>query len=829
MPKRNSVFELSVGVLTHLRIGFSEVMEMMRYFRKALLIAWILTLIIPAAPTVLSRIRPGQRSAFERRILKLDGEDIHIIRDSYGAPHIFAKTDRGGFYGGGYAVAQDRLYQMERFRRDARGEIAEIEGPQAFNRDAVTRSFCYTEAQLQSAFDSLTKEVKESYQAYAEGINCYIKEIIALNKVPEAFIKAGINEPSPWKVTDSIAIAINTAKRFGAIGGGEPLNASILKTLRNKFGKQGDGIFNDLFWVNDPRSPVSVQDKNAPTPATRKLRRVVTALPINKLTGDSLARAYKFAIQKDVVEYGEKRGLPVRWGSYGWVIGPNRTLSGSPILVGGPQMGFSTPQIAHEIHYSTDHLNVVGMAIPGIPVVLVGHNDYLAWTMTSGLTDMIDIFAEKLNPKNKYQYYYKGAYRDMEMRVEKVKIKGGKTLEIELYDTVHGPVSSWDEQAGVAYSYAASYAGHEIKTAEAFYKFNRAKNLEEFGNAAEGIYTNHNLIAASASGDIGYWHCGRPPVRAPGYDQRLPAPGTGEYDWTGLRPFSQMPKIVNPKQGFIVNWNNKPAASYGNGDFPVWGEIYHLHRVEQLIKAHGRMDFDQIRHIIIDISTHDYAADYLKQHLLAAIGRKPRSRSDKRIEEAASYLEMWDNHAEDGSIAKSIFDAWYREMLNATFGETLKEVKALTAAEGSAQVYNLLVQPSLLLHAIEGAKSGVPPSRDYFNGRDRDDVMIASLIEAIDTLTKKQGAQMNLWIYSQGIINFAPLGGIPNTARGTYIQIVELSKPSFRGVNILPPGQSEDPLSPHYGDQREMAAYWRFKSMLYKRDQLEPVSEKPDK
>jgi penicillin amidase len=107
--------------------------------------------------------------------------------------------------------------------------------------------------------------------------------------------------------------------------------------------------------------------------------------------------------------------------------------------------------------------------------------------------------------------------------------------------------------------------------------------------------------------------------------------------------------------------------------------------------------------------------------------------------------------------------------------------------------------------------------------------MNASLNEAIDTLTKQQGAQMNLWIYSQGIINFAPLGGIPNTARGTYIQIVELSKPSFRGVNILPPGQSEDPLSPHYGDQREMAAYWRFKSMLYKRDQLEPVSEKPDK
>src|SRR5262249_5090371 len=150
--------------------------------------------------------------------------------------------------------------------------------------------------------------------------------------------------------------------------------------------------------------------------------------------------------------------LPGKWGSYAWLISPGKSLSGNPVLVGGPQMGFSTPQIAHEIHYSSGDLNVIGMGFAGIPEVLIGHNDYLAWTTTSGLTDMVDIFAEKLNPQNKYQYMYKGQYRDMEKRVEVIKIKGEEPRQIEIYRTVHGPVTGWDDREGLAYSRAASFA-----------------------------------------------------------------------------------------------------------------------------------------------------------------------------------------------------------------------------------------------------------------------------------------------------------------------------------------------------------------------------------
>jgi penicillin amidase len=211
----------------------------------------------------------------------------------------------------------------------------------------------------------------------------------------------------------------------------------------------------------------------------------------------------------------------------------------------------------------------------------------------------------------------------------------------------------------------------------------------------------------------------------------------------------------------------------------------------------------------------------LKPHLLAAIDRTGAAFRDGRIKEASVYLRAWDNHATDGSVAKTIFDAWVVAVREMIFMDEFKELDATAAFLGQRNFFSRLMQPSLILHVIEGAKSGLPPSRDYLNGKNKGEVIVNALTIAINDLTKKRGWQMNLWAYSQGEIDFRPLPGIIATSRGTYIQVVELSKPLFRGVSILPPGQSEDPRSLHYSDQREMAGYWKFKPMLYKREQLD--------
>lgn len=764
----------------------------------------------------------AQPQSFSKQILDLNGEQITIIRDSFGVPHVLASTERGVYYGGGYAVAQDRLYQLERFRRDAHGEIAEIEGREAFNRDAVTKSFAYTEEQLQAAYDSFTEQIKQCFQAYSDGINAFIREAIRENKVPEAFKKAGLEGPAPWKVSDSIAIAVMMSRRFGSSGGAEILNAQVLKRLKEKFGDEGEGIFNDLLWLNDPKSPTTIPDEGKSAPAQMRKRKVSTFLPIDRLSDTPLREAIEMATQASVLDYSAAHGLPAKWGSYCWVISPRRSASGSAFLVGGPEMGFSTPQIGHEIHYSTPSLNIIGMAVAGVPVVLVGHNDRLAWSMTSGLTDMVDIFAERLNPKNRNQYFYKGSYRDMQERVNKIKVKGEKTKSIVNYRTVHGLVVSWDEKAGIAYSYGASYEGKEVSTIEALFGFNHATNLQEFAKAAELIYTSQNVLVATVDGDIAYWHCGKPPIRAPGHDPRLPPPGTGEYDWQGLMSFPKMPHVINPEQGYLINWNNKPARWWDNGDTSVWGEVFQMRHVEELIKAQPKLTFEQVRDIAREIANDEAGTDYLKPYLLAAVERTVSGNTDKRIGQASDILRAWDNRAVDGSVGKTIFDAWYQVIQELVFGQDFKELRGIALLFGARQYYSQLVQQSLLLHIFEGRKSGLPTSRDYLKGKSKDEVIIEALKKALDELTTRRGPQMNLWAYKQEKVNFDPLPGLPEvTSRGTYILCVELSKPLFRSVSVLPPGQSEDPRSPHYGDQRELAGYWQFKPILYKREQLD--------
>jgi penicillin amidase len=174
-------------------------------------------------------------------------------------------------------------------------------------------------------------------------------------------------------------------------------------------------------------------------------------------------------------------------------------------------------------------------------------------------------------------------------------------------------------------------------------------------------------------------------------------------------------------------------------------------------------------------------------------------------------LAAWDNHAPEGSIGKTIFDAYLTALRTAIFGDEF----------GGFPDPRLLVQalpPTLLLHALLGRSASVPLSRDYLNGKSADAVMLSALNAAVTDLTKQRGRAMNTWRYSQGEIDLKPLPGIPKFSRGTYIQIVELCRPTIAGESILPPGQSEDPASPHYSDQRELASWWLYKPMVTDRE-----------
>lgn len=775
------------------------------------------------------------RGSFKKEKLKMGEEEITVVRDNFGVPHVLATSSRGAYFGGGYVVAQDRLWQLERFRRNASGTLAELEGLRAYASDQQVRTTGYTVSEIQAQFDALPGELRQAFQAYVAGINAYLQKAVQENLLPDGFKEAGITAPAPWTVLDSARIAIMMAQRFGAVGGAETEKARILKWLKEKYGEKADAMFNDIFWLDDPTAYTSIPADQSPRGGKAKrgqdnprarLNRTARALGLERLSDGPLVEAGEAAQQRLALAYAAANNLPTRLGSYGLAISPQRSVSGAAILLAGPQMGFTVPSIGYEFHYSAGDLNVIGMGIPGIPEVLIGHNDHVAWTATSGMTDVVDLFAEKLNPHDKHQYMYQGQYRDMTKRVEVIQIKGrAEPLQIEVYTTRHGPIVAWDEQAGVAYSRAAAFAGSELQDLVAAYHFSRARNIGELGEAASLMTTNRNYLAATDEGDIGYWHCGRMPVRAGGLDPRLPTPGTGEYEWAGFVPFAKMPQLLNPKQGFLVNWNNKPAANWPNGGDTHWGELDYARRIDQLIRAHEQLTIDQVRAIAQDISTYDEVAGVIKQHILAAIERTGAARRDPRVRQAASYMRSWDNHAQDNSVGTAISRVAVSLLRESIFADELGELnKLFNFRFGADTPLQHFVEMSLVLHALEGRRAARPLSQDYLNARNGDEFLVEALNKSLDLSASVAGPQMNMWKWPVCQINLSPLPGIPNGNRATYNQLVELSQPLIRGESILPPGQSEDARSPHFGNQREMAGLWRFKDMLYKREQLGAAS-----
>lgn len=760
--------------------------------------------------------------------LTYKGETVTITRDAYGVPHITARTLVAASYGNGYAIAEDRLGQMDLNRRTARGEMAELIGPSAVNADRETRIDGYTEAEREAQFARLPEELRHVLQAYADGVNAYLAEAQAEGKLRRAAnypgAEAGLDVRTirPWKVTDTIAIGQMMARRFGGGEGGELRNQLILSFLKNLHKDDAYRLFNDALWRNVPTSPTTIppgedgrkwpgrphwaDPQGKPLALSPAQARIVA-----KTDPEAVGRAADIVDQKARLQLAERLGTFQRWGSYCMVVGPSRSATGNALLVGAPQMGFRTPQIAHEVHLKTDDVNVIGMGFPGIPGVLIGHNAYLAWSTTTGVNDQTDIFVETLHPTDNTLYRFRGEWRRMEEHTETIAVKGGDPVTLTCYRTVHGPVVQIDEKNRKAYARKASYWDKELDTFEAIALMARARTIQDFAKACSLIPTSHNWFCATQDGDIGFWFCGLTPLRAPGIDPRLPTPGEGDHEWQGFLPFEQMPHVVNPKQGFLANWNNKPAVWWDNGDTPAWGEIFRVARISELMGQKRTMTTQDLRQIVVDIGTYDLTASRLVPLLRSAMSRRTQKSGPKptpAARAAARHLFAWDYHADDGSVAKTIFDAWLDELREDLFGKPFGFIKL----QGQ-DLFRTAMQPSLVFRVLQGKRSAIPVQYDYLKGRHPGTVMVAALNRAVGRLEKERGTDMLLWRYSRGRINFAPLPSIPSTDRGTYIQIVECGRPHVRGVSILPPGQSELLDSPHVGDQRELAGWFFFKEM----------------
>jgi len=757
--------------------------------------------------------------------LDVDGVTARIYRDEWGIPHIFAATNRALFEAYGYTVAEDRLFQLEVNRRAARGTLAEVFGPSLVEADEVARRDGYTDAELDAQIANASAEDQEIFTAYIDGINRYISDVVLPdpdNKLPYEFKVLGFT-PAPWTGRDSAAFGAFMVRRFGEIGGSELDNQALLSNLVAAHGlDEGWAIFNDLTWINDASAPVTISPAGAPSTLS-------TAPPA---AAQAQVAALGTAANVSTVQLDEAKrlwaslGVPVKLGSYAWAVRPAKSADGSAMLYGGPQMGFDTPPVIHEVQLKGGNgFDVMGMAFAGVPPVLIGRNEDIAWTSTTATGDNVDTYAETLCGPTSYMF--NGVCTPMEVRQETVDVRvtapgvplGTEPRQLTVMRTVHGPVIAIDTAKGVAFSQKRAHWMREYAAIHPFLQFDRAHSVAAFDAAARLIVTSHNFLYADRNGNIAYWQAGQVPVRPAGYDPRLPLPGTGEAEWPGGT--IPMPVSINPPQGWLANWNNKPAVWYNNADDTLFGKQNRVLEIQQRLFGPQLISLQDMFDIPKDIArVKELGRDsrYLRPYLLDALAVVPSTHP--LVPQATSLLQAWDQNVIDQAVGSTyytdsyvIYWVWRDKLIHNVFGDEL-----------GGHVDE--VDANVLIHTLDGAASAVPPHVDYFDGADRSTVIVRSLEEALDSLAYVFGTDdMGQWLVPRGETVFQhPLGieagRIPVSNRSTYGQVVVLNAAGVTGYNIIPLGQSgfispSGELDPHFRDQLDLYRNFEYKHMHF--------------
>ncbi|HZI90203.1 MAG TPA: penicillin acylase family protein [Thermoleophilaceae bacterium] len=500
---------------------------------------------------------------------------VRIVRGPYGVPSITGATDFDAWWGVGYAVAQDRLFQLELFRRATSGRLAEILGDGFLPDDLIARRDYYTDGEVDAMLARLPTNLVRRAEAYRDGINAWVAETRSdPTKLPGEFTALGVQPPT-WTVRDTARIGVFLAR---TVPSGDGVELDNLRALR----ELGARAFARLLPLRAPGRISTVPRKAGlfPSQPGRTVKQERAAYLRSR-------RALKTTPIPTPVEAATAGRSEALGGSYMWGMNRKagrgrriRTKGVDTYLFNGPQLGFSIPELFVEFELHSPVQNIRGVSAAGVPVLGIGHNGRLAWGFTSGLSDEDDLYAEKLTGPETYTF--KGSQRQMSCRDERFDYRSPPTdLPDRIGDiikpgglagsrtericrTVHGPVQA--REKGVAFARRYAIWGRELETLVGLSALNDAKTVREADRALLGVTWNENVIATDDRGNIGYWHPGLHPLRPKNYDERLPYPGTGEAEWRGLLPRRKTPHVINPRQGYLLQWNNVPSTGWTSGD-----------------------------------------------------------------------------------------------------------------------------------------------------------------------------------------------------------------------------------------------------------------------
>ena len=566
------------------------------------------------------------------------GEGVTIYRDKHDVPHIYGDTNESAAFGAGYAQAEDRLFMMDVLRHYGSGTLASFLGAacefEQMDHDQLLLA-PYTPAQAQAQVDALPKRygndgelAKQMIEAYVEGVNAYIDATRTdPNKLPADYVAAAPDQtlPQKWTDADVVAIAGLIGGIFGKGGGFEVDDAHLLTYLQNRFGT-ADGLraYRDINHQNDPLAPTTITDKTFPYDVrTKPWDQSLNAIPDDgaltggpqstspgcgesstpsappSVPGIPLSAATRAQAAKNIIT--SLKAMPKNM-SNALVVNGSQTRSGHPIAVFGPQVSYFAPQILSVLDIHAPDYAAMGASFPGTGLVELGRGKDYAWSATSASSDLIDMRVEKIcNPNggapqaNGTSYVFNGACvpMDREQFDETVLPKASGTgapaqLKHTIHKTRHGIVQGWTTVKGkpVAIVMQRSTYNHDIDSVVGFLGFgnpNRTRDVHSWMESASKIDFTFNWFYVDDR-DTGYFVSGLDPVRNPAADPTLPTWGTGKTEWRGYLSKAQHPQQINPKRGYFISWNNKPAPGFATDGEYSYGQTYRSVLLDQQLK-----------------------------------------------------------------------------------------------------------------------------------------------------------------------------------------------------------------------------------------------------
>lgn len=731
----------------------------------------------------------------KRSLPELNGEvsvkgisgEVKIIRDTYGVPHIYAGNETDLFFGFGYAVAQDRLWQIDFFRHLGQGRLSELFGKDFVETDRYFRMLTAPGVQKE-----LPPVVVPLFKAFADGINTYITSHADRLPIEFSFLRY---KPEKWTQNDYLAI-------LKVVNWGLSCGFTTDLTAGKIFKKVGEKKFSEAFpaWPGD-----------GPLIVPKEYEAITTSADLPLRVADKVRSLI---------------GFPVGAASNNWVVSGKKARNGKPLLANDTHLALTNPSFWWEVNLNCPTIHVSGFAVPGVPGIPIGHNRDVAWGITNVMVDDVDFYVEKINPENPHQYWYKDHWENMKVIEEIIKVKGGAPVKTKILITRHGPVVTKPGKDGKeTISQRWAYCDG-LQPGKAGIMLVKAKNVQEVTEALRyWELPSQNFVFADREGNIGYWCCATVPIRPKGDSGMLPVPGwTGEYEWKGYVPFDQRPHLLNPEEGFINTSNNKVVGD----DYPYlighyWEPMDRVTRIRRLLTAKDTLtveDFKKIQH-----DTYCLLASELTPKFLAVLKKHADNEGFKKARE---ILSGWNFVMGKESAAACIYEVTFRKMMDNIFKDELGE-------KLFKRYLKTTMFPPRAIRAM--FRKGTSPWFDNVNTPRKEtmqDIIRMSLDQALSELREKMGKDMDKWAWGQiHTLTFEhPLGKKkpldllfnlgPFPVPGNHLtvnkkqyqytkpydadhgvsqrMIVDLS--NIKGaLHVLPTGESGQLKSPHYRDQ----------------------------